>query len=388
MNVWSKGYSLNRDVEKFTVGNDFMIDVEIAKYDIRASIAHAAMLKKIGMITGAEFNKLRSELNSLMSRKIELKAEDEDIHSYIENYLTKNLGSLGKKIHTARSRNDQVLVAVRLYSKDKLNAVNEFVLELIKSIKKFQQRNSTTQIPGYTHMQKAMPSSVKMWTESFIESLHDDLMLLEAALKLNDQNPLGTGAGYGVPLKVDRKITTDFLGFARIQENPIYCQNSRGKIELAILNALNSVALTINKISADIMLFTMSEFNYFYLPKEFCTGSSIMPQKKNYDVIELLRAKSAKFSSYGYEVESIIKNLPSGYNRDFQLIKEPLIKGFEEITEIMKMMVIVFNNLKVNSANCRNAMTQELFATEKAYKLVKKGIPFRDAYRKVAEEMK
>ncbi|MBN1157490.1 argininosuccinate lyase [Candidatus Woesearchaeota archaeon] len=388
MKLWSKGHFLNREVEKFTVGNDFLTDVKIAPYDIKASIAHAKMLKKTGILTAEELSKIKKELHLLLKQKIQLNVEDEDIHSYIENHLTKKLGSLGKKIHSARSRNDQVLVAIRLYSRDKMQEVKKAAAELVKIINNFKNKHSTIPLPGYTHMQKAMPSSVKLWADAFICALEDDLILLETSYSLNNQNPLGSGAGYGIPLNIDKHLTTKLLWFKKTQENPLYCQNSRGKIELATLNALNQISLTLNKIAVDIMLFTTSEFGYFYLPKEFCTGSSIMPQKQNYDVIELVRGKTAGFSKYSYEVESIIKNLPSGYNRDFQLIKEPLIRGFEDIIEMIKIMTLVFSRLKVDSAKCKKAMTSELFATEKAYKLMQKGMPFRDAYRKVAEEIK
>lgn len=390
MKLWQKNYSLNKQVEKFTVGDDYKIDQKLVKYDCLASIAHAKMLNKIGILTKTECNKLIAVLNEIIKSdgrgEFVIKQEDEDCHTAIENYLIKKLRSIGKKIHTARSRNDQILTALRLYYKDEIKGIVQLVDELVKVLISFKDKHGTVEMPGYTHMRKAMPSSVGMWAESFIESMYDNKTLLLDMAKLVDQSPLGTGAGYGLPIEVDRKLTAELLGFKKIQKNPIYVQNSRGKFESSILHALSQITFDFNKMASDILVFSMPEFGYFELPSKLCTGSSIMPHKKNPDVLELLRAKYHQIVSYEFEVKSVIGNLISGYNRDLQLTKEPMINGFEITKECLGVMRLFLEKLQVNRENCKKAMTKELYAAEKAYKLVEKGIPFRDAYEKVSQE--
>lgn len=390
MKLWQKNYSLNKQVEKFTVGDDYKIDQKLVKYDCLASIAHAKMLNKIGILTKTECNKLIAVLNEIIKSdgrgEFVIKQEDEDCHTAIENYLIKKLRSIGKKIHTARSRNDQILTALRLYYKDEIKGIVQLVDELVKVLISFKDKHGTVEMPGYTHMRKAMPSSVGMWAESFIESMYDNKTLLLDMAKLVDQSPLGTGAGYGLPIEVDRKLTAELLGFKKIQKNPIYVQNSRGKFESSILHALSQIMFDLNKMASDILVFSMPEFGYFELPSKLCTGSSIMPHKKNPDVLELLRAKYHQIVSYEFEVKSVIGNLISGYNRDLQLTKEPMINGFKITKECLGVMRLFLEKLQVNRENCKKAMTKELYAAEKAYKLVEKGIPFRDAYEKVSQE--
>lgn len=382
--LWQKDYDVNKEIEKFTVGNDYILDKELLKWDVIGSIAHASMLKKIGILKNEEFVKLKKELKSVLGDKnFEIKQSDEDVHTAIENYLTKKLGDLGKKIHTARSRNDQVLLDTRLYTKDKLLGIKESLLKLIKVLVEIAEKNKAVPLPGYTHTQKAMPSSVGLWAGAFAESLLDDTIQLNGAYQLNDQSPLGSAAGYGVPLPIDRQYVAELLGFKKVQNNVLYVQNSRGKIELAVLSALNQIQLTLNKLASDLIWFSTSQFGYFELPKEFCTGSSIMPQKKNPDVLELVRAKSALMEGYLIQLNNLIKNLISGYHRDFQLTKEPLLKGIELSKSTLDIMVLVLQKLKVNKQNCIKACTPELFATDKALELVKKGMPFRDAYKEV-----
>ena len=377
----------NKKIEKFTVGNDYILDKKLLKYDCKASIAHSKMLKKIGILKAGEQVKLEKELQNIISLgdKFEIKLEDEDCHTAIENYLVKKLKELGKKIHTCRSRNDQVVAAMKLYEKDEILGIIKLVNTLIVSLKKMSKGNIV--MPGYTHMQKAMPSSVKLWAEGFISGLLDDLKLLENAFTIIDKNPLGTGAGYGVPLKVDKEITKKELGFKENFSNSIYVQNSRGKHEAIILNALSNVMLTLNKLASDMILFSMSEFGYFSLPKEFTTGSSIMPQKKNPDVLELVRAKYSIVLGYEFQLKSLTGNLVSGYNRDLQLTKEPLMKGIEITKSSLDVMNLVVNGLKINKDNCKKAMTKGLYATEKVYSLVKKGLSFRKAYKEVKEKI-
>jgi argininosuccinate lyase len=388
MKLWQKNYNLNKEIEKFTVGNDFLLDKELIKYDVYGSIAHATMLNKINIIDKNEFKKIKKilleilELNKKNKFKIELK--DEDCHTAIENYLTKKLGNLGKKIHTARSRNDQVLTALRLYEKEELKEIKtllgQYKDSLLAAIKKYGK----IKIPGYTHMQKAMPTDIKTWLGSFISSLEDDLKLLDAAYSIIDKSPLGSAAGFGLPIKIDKKMTASLMGFSEAMENPMYAQLSRGKFEATILHLLSQIMLDLNKLSADLMLFNMQ--GLVSLPEEFCTGSSMMPQKKNPDVLELVRAKYHVVLGEEFKVKSMISNLISGYNRDLQLTKEPVISSVEIAKSCIKMMILIVSKIKIDEKKCKEALTDELYATEEAYKLVKKGIPFREAYKKVSRK--
>jgi len=376
---------VDKKIEKFTVGQDYLLDKKLLKYDCKASIAHAKMLAKIGILDDGEFVKLEKELNSIIKNGIKIKLEDEDCHTAIENYLIKKLGSLGEKIHTCRSRNDQVQAAMKLYEKDELIKIIKLVGNLITALNKLSK--NTTKIPGYTHYQKAMPSSVKLLAESYIESLEDDLFLLDNALGIIDKNPLGSAAGYGVPLKVDKEITKKELKFKENYKTSLYVQNSRGKHEAIILNALVNVMLTLNKIASDLILFSMSELGFVSLPSQFTTGSSIMPQKKNPDVLELVRGKYAIVLGYEFQLKNLVSGLISGYHRDFQLVKEPLMKGVDIVKDCLEVMALVVNGLKVNKKKCSEAMTPELYATEKVYDLVKKGKSFREAYKEVKKKI-
>ncbi len=392
MKLWEKNYSLNKSVEKFTVGDDYIVDQKLVKYDCLASIAHVKMLNKIGILNSDECDKLIKALDEIIELDgkgaFVINQEDEDCHTAIENYLTKKLGAIGKKIHTARSRNDQILTALRLYYKDEIKSVVQLVESLVKSLVLFKEKYGSIELPGYTHMRKAMPSSVGLWADAFIESMNDNKILMSNVYELVDKSPLGTGAGYGLPIEVDKKLSAELLGFSKIHNNPLYAQNSRGKFESIILNGLSQIMLDLNRISTDLLLFSMSELSYMTLPDELCTGSSIMPHKKNPDVLELIRAKYHQILAYEFEVKSIIANLISGYNRDLQLTKKPIINGFEITKDALNMMAIVLENLYVNSKECKKAMTEELYATEKAYKLIKKGIPFRDAYSEISKDYK
>ena|SRR3989338_3751268 len=389
MKLWQKDYKLNEEIEKFTVGNDFLLDKNLVKYDVYGSIAHAIMLNRIGILSKEELNKIKKTLVKIFSleKKFQIQIEDEDAHTAIENYLTKKLGDLGKKIHTARSRNEQVLVDLRLYSKEKLIEVQKCALDLASALIDAAEKFKSVPMPGYTHSRKAMPSSVGLFFSSFAESMMDNLEIIEEAYEVNDQSPLGSGAGYGLPLNVDRKLVAELLGFEKVQNNPIYVQSSRGKFESFIIFALGAVMGDLAKLSNDLIIFSMDEFGFFKLPDEFCTGSSIMPQKKNPDVLELVRAKAAKIDSNMHLVKSIASKLPSGYNRDLQLTKEPLMESFEITLSTLKIFSIIVKNLQVNEAKCLEACTKELFAAEHAYDLVKKGMPFRDAYAEVAKNL-
>jgi argininosuccinate lyase len=390
MKLWNKKYQLNQQVEDFTVGNDHLIDQNLLKYDCLASIAHAKMLQEMEIIDEEELKRIISALEEIIeldkNKQFFIKKEQEDCHTAIENYLTDKLGDLGKKIHTARSRNDQILVALRLYYRDELKEVKTLVKHFIKALVKFSDKFNDVVIPGFTHTRKAMPSSVKMWTDSFADSMRDNLKLTDLSLELINQSPLGTGAGYGIPLSINRKLTADLLGFNKVQNNPIYSQNSRGKFESTILHSLSQITTDLSKISNDLIFFTQSELGYFKLPDEFCTGSSIMPQKKNPDVLELTRAKHNLIVSFEFQIKNMMNNIISGYHRDFQLFKEPLIRGFQETKNCLNILSLIFDNLDVDKLKCRNAMTSELYATQKVYNLVEKGMNFRDAYQKISKE--
>jgi argininosuccinate lyase len=390
MKLWQKEYKLNKKIEDFTVGEDYILDQKLVKYDCLASIAHAKMLGKIGILKNKEVKKIVKELNNIIELdkkgKFRILKKQEDCHTAIENYLTEKLGELGEKIHTARSRNDQVLTALKLYYKDELSDCKKLISELLLTITNFLQKYGKIKLPGYTHTRKAMLSSIKLWGSSFIDSMKDNLKLVDAALELVDQSPLGTGAGYGLPVKVDREYTAGLLKFKKLQENPIYTQNSRGKFESTILHVLSQIMLDLNKIASDLIIFSMPEFGYFELPEEFCTGSSIMPQKKNPDVLELLRGKYHVVVSYEFQVKNIISNLLSGYNRDFQLTKEPTMKGFQITKESLSIINLVFRELRVNEEKCTEALTEDVYATEEVYKLVKKGVSFRKAYKIIAKK--
>ncbi|MEA1963749.1 MAG: argininosuccinate lyase [Candidatus Aerophobetes bacterium] len=390
MKLWGKEYKLNKKVEDFTVGDDYILDQKLLKYDCLASIAHAKMLGKIGILKKEEVQSLVEELNNIIDLdkrgKFKILKEQEDCHTAVENYLTEKLGDSGKKIHTARSRNDQVLTALRLYYKEELTECERLVNELITRVREFIKKYGEIKLPGYTHTRKAMPSSISMWGNSFIDSMKDNLKIFDLIWKLIDQSPLGTGAGYCIPLKIDRVYTAKLLGFKKVQENPIYTQNSRGKFESTILHALTQIVFDLNKIASELIIFSMPEFGYFELPEEFYTGSSIMPQKKNPDVLELLRAKYHIVVSYEFQIKSIIGNLLSGYNRDLQLIKEPTMKGLQITKESLSIISLIFKNLKVNRKNCSKALIKDIYATEEVYQLVKKGVPFREAYKTISEK--
>ena len=378
-------------MENYTVGVDYLLDLELLPYDIKGTMAHAKMLYKIKILNSKELSILLKGLNKILSLwksgKFKIDKSQEDSSTAIEMYLTEQYGEVGKKVHTGRSRNDQILVTTRLFSKEKLLEIQKQVLDLTWSLEQQIRKQGKIKMPGYTHMQRAMPSSVGMWLGSYHDSLKDDLILLEAVMKIIDQNPLGSAAGYGERiLGLDRKFTTRELGFKKVQENPMYCAMSRGKFESIILQTVSSVMFDIGKIANDLLLFTTKEFDFFTLSESFKTGSSIMPQKKNYDVLELIRGNIAIFNGYQDQIENVVKNLPAGYNRDFQLTKEPYIKGVRLALESIEVMTLVIKNLQAKKKNLENACSQELYATDEALKLVKSGMSFREAYQQVKEK--
>jgi len=389
MKLWNV-YKLNKEIEDFTVGEDYILDQKLVKYDCIGSMAHAEMLGKIGVFKEEEVKKIVKELNNIIQLakvgKFKILQEEEDCHTAIENYLTKKLGDLGKKIHTGRSRNDQVLTALRLCYKDDLENCMKLIRDFIEAMREFVKKYGKIKLPGYTHTRKAMPSSIALWGDSFIESMEDNLTLINFVFKLVNQSPLGTGVGYELPIKVDRRYVSKLLGFKKIQKNPIYTQNSRGKFESTILHSLSQVMFDLNKMANDLIIFTIPELGYFEIPPEFCTGSSIMPQKQNPDVLELLRAKYYTILSYESQIKTLIGNLLSGYNRDLQLTKEPTMRALEITKKSLSIAKLIIENLKVNEEKCKKGLTEEIYATERVYKLVEKGVPFRKAYQKISKK--
>ncbi len=391
MKLWAKGYDLNKDIESYTVGDDYILDRRLVKHDCAASIAHAKMLRKVGLITAKELAAITAGLRRIAeldaAGKFEIKREDEDCHTAIENWLTSKYGEAGKKVHTGRSRNDQVLTALRLYEREALGELKATLKAFETAARALARRQGKIAMPGYTHMRRAMPTTVGVWAGCFADAAHDDALAVDAVLKLIDQNPLGTAAGFGAPvLGLDRRFTTRELGFAKVLENPIYAQLTRSKFEPAIMNLCSQAMLTLNKMATDLVLFSMPEFGFVELPAEFCTGSSIMPQKKNPDVLELVRGRYHTVLGEQFKAMSLAGNLPSGYNRDAQLGKGPLFAALDAALSSLRIMATVTAGLRFVPENCK--LTPELFATEEAYKLVKQGLPFRDAYRRVAEKFR
>ena len=391
MKLWDKGQTTEKSVERFTVGNDYVLDRKLVLYDVLGSLAHVKGLEKAKILTKDESSQLQKALVQIIeldkNGQFIISPEDEDVHTKIENQLTQQLNDLGKKIHTGRSRNDQVLTDIRLYTKDQLLDLEGLLYDFCKALLEISNNSIETPMPGRTHFQKAMPSSVALFFSSFLESMLDNLAPLRAAYVLNDQCPLGSAAGYGVNLPLDRDYTSSLLGFSKVQNNVLYAGSSRGKVELEVLSALSQVMIDLSRLANDLIIFSSPEFSYFTLPDEYCTGSSIMPQKKNPDVLELVRGKCPEVLSYHYRVAGIIKTLPSGYNRDMQDIKEPLMKGIETTMSCLNIMTEIITSIRVNSEKLTEACTKEIYAADEAMDKVKQGIPFRDAYRQVAENL-
>ena len=390
--LWQKHYTLNSLIEQFTVGEDYLLDRKLVRADCLGSLGHASMLREQGLLSAEDHDAVARGLKEIIGLaekgKFPISPTDEDCHTAIENYLTENYGEPGKRIHTGRSRNDQVMTALRLYLKDYLHVFMREVLDLAENLFDFAERYSGVPMPGRTHMQSGMPSSVGLWAAAVGETLLDDLILADAAYRLNDRSPLGSAASYGVPLPVDRESAAEKLGFESIQNNVLSVNNSRGKAEAAVLDALDQTALTLSKAAQDLILFSLPEFGYFTLPDELCSGSSIMPQKKNPDVLELTRAKAVVLGGYASTVKATVRNLPSGYNRDFQETKGPLMRGADLALLTVEVMDLTFTNLEVNEDRLLEGFTPDIFATDYALELVREGSSFRDAYREVAADLK
>jgi len=391
MKLWDKGISIDKQIEKFTVCNDRELDMHLAKYDIQASTAHAKMLGKVGILEVQEVDLLVSELE-LLNQQLEngeFKIEDEfeDVHSKIEYELTSKLGDTGKKIHTARSRNDQVLVAQQLYFKENLLEISGKTRNLIDVLLNLAEEHKEKLLPGYTHLQVAMPSSFGLWFSAYAELLIDDLYLLDAGLKIVDQNPLGSAAGYGSSFPIDREFTTRELGFATQKYNVVAAQMSRGKCERTVTSIISSLANTLSRFAMDICLYMSQNFDFITFPDELTTGSSIMPHKKNPDVFELVRGKCNKLQAIANEMILITNNLPSGYHRDFQLIKENSIYAVENIKEVLDVFTYSINKIIVKNIDITDEKYKYLFTVDSINELVIGGKSFRDAYKIIGEQV-
>ena len=383
--------SINSEVLAFTAGRDVELDMNLIEADCTGTAAHVTMLSKMkvkpALITPAECKAVIAELNEILKSaaagKFKIRLADQDVHLAVERTLTEKLGDLGKKVHTARSRNDQVAVDLRLFSRDQiLNTLDE-AAALISALLAFAKKNEKVPMVGRTHMQPGMPSSVGLWAAAHAESLLDDCALLVNAYELNDQCPLGSAASYGVPLPIDRDFTADLLGFSRATNTVLYANNGRGKLESILLGAMSQVMLSLSRMAQDLMIFTMPEFGYFTLPDELCTGSSIMPQKKNPDVIELVRARSSRVKACELAVYDLIKNSPGGYNRDLQDAKEPFMEGIATTRACLRILAPFVQSIRVNKKALLAGFTPDVFATDRALELVAGGMPFRDAYHYV-----
>ncbi|MGB0836484.1 MAG: argininosuccinate lyase [Flavobacteriaceae bacterium] len=387
MKLWDKGFNTDKKIDIFTVGNDRVLDLELAKYDVIGNLAHAKMLHSIGLLSAEEMDSLEEALKEI-STQIEsgdfiIEDSFEDVHSKVEYMLTEKLGDTGKKIHTARSRNDQVLLDVSLYARERLTHIIDLVEELFEVLMKLADQYKEVLIPGYTHLQVAMPSSFGMWFSAYAESLIDDVYLLKAAHKIADQNPLGSAAGYGSSFPIDREFTTKDMNFEALKVNSVAAQMGRGKLEKSISYAMSSIAGTLSKMSMDLCLYMSQNFNFVSFPDELTTGSSIMPHKKNPDVFELIRGKCNKLQALPYEFTLISNNLPSGYHRDLQLLKEGLVPGISTLESCLDMMIFSITNIKVREDILEEEKYKYLFSVEVVNELVQQGLPFRDAYKKV-----
>ncbi|CAM1366159.1 Argininosuccinate lyase [Tenacibaculum soleae] len=391
MKLWDKGLSIDKKIEQFTVGNDREIDMHIAKYDVQASLAHAKMLYKIAIIDSDELQKLEEGLDE-MKHQIEnntfvIENNFEDIHSKIEFELTKKYGDVGKKIHTARSRNDQVLVALHLYYKQNIADVIKQTNTLFVTLLGLSETYKDNLLPGYTHLQVAMPSSFGLWFSAYAEVLIDDIYLLEAAFKVVDQNPLGSAAGYGSSFPIDRAFTTQELNFSTLKYNVVAAQMSRGKNERTIAAALGGLCNTLARFSMDICLYMSQNFGFISFPNELTTGSSIMPHKKNPDVFELIRGKCNKIQALQTEMILITNNLPSGYHRDFQLLKENMIAAFEEVKNILEIFNFSIKQIIIKEVNPDDEKYKFLFTVDNMNTLVENGMTYRDAYKNIGAKV-
>jgi len=392
MKLWQKESTvISEQVQQFTVGRDREFDLLLAKYDVQGSLAHVAMLAQVGLLPVDEYELLKKELeqilNDIENNNFSIREGVEDIHSQIELMLTERLGDAGKKIHSGRSRNDQVAVDLKLYLRAELLEIRAATLELFNLLLHLSKVHKDKLLPGYTHLQLAMPSSFGLWFGAYAESLTDDMTLLAAAYQMTDKNPLGSGAGYGSSMPLDRTLTTNLLHFGGLHYNSVYAQMSRGKTERFVAMALSTVAATLSRMSMDACLYMNQNFGFISFPDSLTTGSSIMPHKKNPDVFELIRGKCNRIQATPNELTLLTNNLPSGYHREMQLTKEIIFPAIEEIKACLQMMCLMLSNIMVKDNILSDERYKYLFTVEKVNDMVNRGTPFRDAYRQVAEEV-
>lgn len=391
MKLWDKGTPVNKAIEEFTVGRDRELDIYLATHDILGSMAHITMLESVGLIEKEELPALLEALKKLYAEAEagHFRIEDgvEDVHSQVEFLLTKTLGDLGKKIHSGRSRNDQVLLDLKLFTREAIKEIAESTAALVDVLLIRAEETRNILMPGYTHLQVAMPSSFGLWFSAYAESLTDDLELLNSAYRITNQNPLGSAAGYGSSFPLNRQMTTELLGFENLNYNVVYAQMGRGKIEKIVSFALANIAATLSKLAYDVCLFMNQNFNFVQLPAEFTTGSSIMPHKKNPDVFELTRARCNKLQGIPAQIGMIVNNLPSGYFRDLQMVKEVFLPSFKELNDCLNIAALALRNMSVNKDILDDPKYDYLFSVEAVNELVLKGIPFREAYKKVGQQI-
>lgn len=389
--LWSKGVSATQLVEDFTVGNDRILDMRLAKHDVTGSKAHIKMLASIGLLEQGEEEKLSAGLDTILKEIKEgnfiLGNDVEDIHSQIELLLTQRLGEIGKKIHSGRSRNDQVLVDIKLFLKEELELFRDEIIALFNQLQELSEKHKNILMPGYTHAQIAMPSSFGLWFGAYAEALVDDMFMLQGAYHVINQNPLGSAAGYGSSFPLDREMTTKLLGFASMNYNSVAAQLSRGKSEKAVASALSQVALTLNKFAADCCMYMCGNFGFIKFPDEFTTGSSIMPHKKNPDVWEIIRGNCNRIQSLPNEISLLCTNMPHGYHRDYQLLKDVLFPGLEQMHKCLFMATYMLQHITVNEHILDDSKYDYLFTVEEVNKRVLNGMPFREAYKTVGIEV-
>ena len=389
--LWEKNVQVDQEVDRFTVGKDREMDLYLAKYDVLGSMAHITMLERIGLLTAEELQTLLAALREIYkvadSGKFVIEEGIEDVHSQVELMLTRSLGDMGKKIHSGRSRNDQVLLDLKLFTRAQIQALVTAVTSLFEVLIAQSNRYQAVLMPGYTHLQVAMPSSFGLWFGAYAESLVDDLQLLQAAYRVCNRNPLGSAAGYGSSFPLNRQLTTDLLGFGSLDYNVVYAQMGRGKMERTVAFAMAGIAATLSKLAFDACLFNSQNFGFIKLPDQFTTGSSIMPHKKNPDVFELTRAKCNKIQGLPQQITLIANNLPSGYFRDLQIIKELFLPAFDELKDCLQMVTHMMREVKVNEHILDDERYALMFSVEEVNRRVVAGVPFRDAYKQVGLEI-
>lgn len=391
MKLWDKGFSIDKTIEAFTIGDDREIDLYIAKYDLQASLAHAKMLAKIGILDHNELLQIEQSIqhlqNEVKNKTFKIEDDFEDVHSKIEFELTQRLGDAGKKIHTARSRNDQVLVALQLYYKDNLMVLQKQVRALFDTLLNLAEQYKSELLPGYTHLQVAMPSSFGLWFSAYAEALIDDVIMLQSAQKIVDQNPLGSAAGYGSSFPIDREMTTNLLNFSDLKYNVVAAQIMRGKNEQIVASALGNLAFTLSKFAMDICLYMSQNFDFISFPENLTTGSSIMPHKKNPDVFELIRGKCNSIQGLSSQIQMMTNNLPSGYHRDFQLLKSPMISAFETLKTVLSVFDYGLQQVEVKSVDLKDEKYKYLFTVDSINSLVQNGATFREAYQIIGAQV-